>query len=174
MPSKPASTAKNRVLPSERIQQLGIVLPPAPIPVATYTSNRQLGNCLYLSGQGPVDASGHIQTGKVGAEISVDDAYQHARLTGLNLLAVLNQAAGGLDRVKRVIKLLGLVNATPEFTQHPKVINGCSDLFVEIFGDEAGRGARSAIGAGSLPGNQTVEIEAIFELFDDDESAVCG
>lgn len=170
MSLNPVSTSHKNISPSHRIKQLGIILPPAPVPVATYSSCRQLGNFLYLSGQGPTDASGHLHTGKVGAEVSVENAYQHARLTGLNLLAVIHEKAGGLDRIKQVIKLLGLVNATPEFSQHPRVINGCSDLFVEVFGDEAGRGARSAIGTGSLPNNQTVEIEAIFELFSDTET----
>ena len=155
------------ILPSKRIKQLGIHLPPVPKPIATYVSYRIWGNCLYLSGQGPVEPSGYVHTGKVGSDVSIEDAYQHARLTGLNLLAVIENHAGGLDRIRRVIKLLGLVNAAPEFSQHPQVINGCSDLFVEVFGNEAGCGARSAIGAGSLPNNQSVEIEATFELFDD-------
>lgn len=146
------------------LQTLGIELPPVPTPVANFVTCRRFGNYLYLSGQGPLDASGHLHTGKVGSEISVEEAYQHARLTGLNLLAVARQATGDLGRIKSVVKLLGWVNADADFRQHPQVINGCSDLFVQVFGEQIGRGARSAIGAGSLPQNQTVEIEAILEL----------
>ncbi len=150
-----------------QLKERGIVLPPVPAPTANFETSRHAGNYLYLSGQGPLDASGHLHTGKVGAEVPWEEAYQHARITGLNLLAAASNAVGDLARVKQVVKLLGLVNAAPEFTQHPQVINGCSDLFVEVFGEKIGRGARSAIGVGSLPNNQTVEIEAIFELFEE-------
>lgn len=102
---------------------------------------------------------------KVGAEIGLDEAYQHARLTGINLLAVMHEALGDLSRVKKVVKLLGMVNAVSDFRDHPSVINGCSDLFIDVFGD-AGQHARSAVGFGSLPGNITVEIEAIIALRD--------
>jgi enamine deaminase RidA (YjgF/YER057c/UK114 family) len=120
---------------------------------------------LYLSGQGPRELDGHLHSGKVGGDVGVDRAYQHARLTGINLLAVMHGALGDLSRVKRVVKLLGMVNAVPHFEDHPSVINGCSDLFIEVFG-EAGQHARSAVGFGSLPGNITVEIEAIISLND--------
>jgi enamine deaminase RidA (YjgF/YER057c/UK114 family) len=123
------------------------------------------GNILYLSGQGPRDADGTMRSGKVGAEIGIDQAYADARLTGINLLAVMQEALGDLSRVKRIVKLLGMVNATPDFADHPSVINGCSDLLIEVFG-EAGQHARSAVGFGSLPGNITVEIEAIIALHD--------
>lgn len=152
---------------AERLQQFGITLPPPPAPVANFVTWRRVGTSLYLSGQGPLESSGYLHCGIVGAGVSWQDAYQHARLTGLNLLAVAQEAAGDLSRVRSVVKLFGLVNAAPGFTHHPQVINGCSDLFVEVFGEQIGRGARSAIGAGSLPQNQTVEIEAIFELVED-------
>ena len=115
---------------------------------------------IYLSGQGPRETDGTVRTGKVGFEIGIEQAYNDARLTGLNLLAVLHEATGDLSKVRRVVKLLGMVNAVPEFRSHPKVINGCSDLFVAVFG-EKGRHARSAVGFGSLPDNITVEIEVI-------------
>lgn len=146
-----------------RLQELDIVIPSAPKPVANYVPAVRTGNLLYLSGQGPRDAQGQLKTGKVGADVSVEDAYQHARLVGIQLLAAAKDALDGdLSRVRRVVKLLGLVNGAPGFENHPQVINGCSDLFVAVF-DEAGRHARSAIGA-HLPGNITVEIEAILEV----------
>jgi enamine deaminase RidA (YjgF/YER057c/UK114 family) len=151
--------------PSERLAALGISLLPAPAPIANFLTHVREGNLLYLSGQGPREADGTMRCGKVGSDVDVDTAYGHARLTGINLLAVLQEVLGDLRRVKRVVKLLGMVNAVPEFTDHPSVINGCSDLFVAVFG-EAGRHARSAVGMGSLPGNITVEIEAIVSVYD--------
>jgi enamine deaminase RidA (YjgF/YER057c/UK114 family) len=148
---------------SAKLQSLGIVLPPAPAPVANYVPYVISGNLLFLAGQGPRTPEGAWLCGKVGGKVRVEDAYRHARLTGIRLLSVANSALGSLDRVKRVVKVLGLVNAVPSFRDHPKVINGCSDLFVEVFGD-AGRHARSAIGVGSLPEDTTVEIEAILEI----------
>ncbi|WP_285410413.1 RidA family protein [Variovorax sp. efr-133-TYG-130] len=150
--------------PEERLAALGLVLPPPPAPVANFVAWRRTGPLLYLSGQGPLEANGHLHVGRVGEEVSIEAAYAHARLTGLNLLAVAKAALGDLGRVRSVVKLLAFVNASPGFAHHPKVINGCSDLFVDVFGDEVGRGARSAIGAGSLPGHQTVEVEAILEV----------
>lgn len=158
----PSSAADCRL--SRHLKTLGIELPPVPAPVANFVTWRLFGNYLYLSGQGPLEGNGHLHTGKVGGEVSIEEAYLHARLTGLNLLAVVREATGDLGAVKSVVKLLGWVNADNSFQQHPQVINGCSDLFVEVFGEKIGRGARSAIGAGSLPQNQTVEIEAILEL----------
>ncbi|MDE1992469.1 MAG: RidA family protein [Rhizobiaceae bacterium] len=149
--------------PYERLASLGIELPPAPPPIANFVTHVREGNILYLSGQGPREADGTMHFGKVGADVGIDEAYAHARLTGINLLAVMQDALGDLARVKRVVKLLGMVNATPDFTDHPSVINGCSDLFIEVFGT-AGQHARSAVGFGSLPGNITVEIEAIIAL----------
>jgi enamine deaminase RidA (YjgF/YER057c/UK114 family) len=146
-----------------RLKELGILLPNVPKPVANYVPFRLVGGFLYLSGQGPRDANGNVLIGKVPTEVSVEEAYQHARLTGLGLLAVARNALGSLDRVEAVVKLLGMVNGVPEFGEHPKVINGCSDLLVEVFGDR-GRHARSAVGMGSLPNRMSVEIEAIFAV----------
>jgi enamine deaminase RidA (YjgF/YER057c/UK114 family) len=143
-----------------RLKELGLVLPALPKPVANYLPYRLAGNLLFLAGQGPRDEKGVQLTGKVGAEISVDEAYRRARLVGLGLLAAMRDALGSLDRVDFIIKLLGMVNAMPNFNDSPKVINGCSDLFVEVFG-EAGRHARSAVGNVMLPNQISVEIEGI-------------
>ena len=134
-------------------------LPPVPTPAGNYVHAVRTGNLLFLAGKGPT------ATGKVGIEYTKEQAYQFARETGLVLLAVIKQELGSLRKVKRVVKVLGMVNATPEFGDHPFVINGCSDLFVEVFG-EFGRHARSAVGMGSLPMNIPVEIEAIVEVID--------
>ena len=142
---------------------LDLELPPAPAPIGTFRNVLQVGNILYISGQGPLDRNGDVQQGKVGRDVSVETAYQHARLTGLNILSVLSAHLGDLARVKRFVKLLGFVNATDDFADHPGVINGCSDLLVEVFG-ENGVHARSSIGVASLPNNITVEIEAIVEI----------
>jgi enamine deaminase RidA (YjgF/YER057c/UK114 family) len=146
-----------------RLKELGIVLPPVPKPVANYVPYRLIGNMLYLSGQGPRDANGKHIGGKVPTEVSVEEAYQHARIVGLSLLAATRDALGSLDRVEAVVKLLGMVNGTPDFGDQPKVINGCSDLLVEVLGDR-GRHARSAVGMGSLPSRISVEIEAIIAV----------
>jgi len=146
-----------------RLKQLGLVLPNVPSPMANYVPFRLAGNLLFLSGQGPRDDKGIAQTGKVGAEVSVEEAYRRARTIGLQLLATTRKALGSLDRVEAVLKVLGMVNAVPEFKDHPKVINGCSDVFVEVLG-EAGRHARSAVGMGSLPNQISVEIEAIVAI----------
>jgi len=151
------------VSPYERLAALGIVLPPPPPPIANFVTHVREGNILYLSGQGPREADGTMHSGKVGLDVGVEQAYGHARLTGINLLAVMQEALGDLSRVKRIVKLLGMVNAASDFGEHPSVINGCSDLLIEVFG-EAGQHARSAVGFGSLPGNITVEIEAIVAL----------
>ncbi|GAA4117537.1 RidA family protein [Aminobacter aganoensis] len=149
--------------PYDRLAALGLTLPPPPSPIATYVPFVLEGDMLYLSGQGPKLADGTLKTGKVGAGVGIEQAYEDARLTGLNLLSIIHAATGDLSRVRRVVKLLGMVNATPDFTAHPKVINGCSDLLLEVFG-ERGRHARSAVGFGSLPDNITVEIEAIVAI----------
>ncbi len=141
----------------ERLNELGIELPRVPAPMGNYVHAVRTGNLLFLAGKGPGGA-----TGKVGAGITVEEAYHHAREVGLVLVAVMRQELGSLDRVSRIVKVLGMVNAGPEFAQQPAVINGCSDLFVEVFG-EKGRHARSAVGVGSLPGGIPVEIEAIVE-----------
>jgi enamine deaminase RidA (YjgF/YER057c/UK114 family) len=146
-----------------RLKQLGLVLPDVPTPVANYVPFRLAGGLLFLSGQGPRDDKGKALTGKVGADVTVEEAYRRARIIGLQLLSTTRQALGSLDRVEAVLKVLGMVNAVPEFKDHPKVMNGCSDLFVEVLGD-AGRHARSAVGMGSLPNQISVEIEAILAV----------
>ncbi len=143
-----------------RLKELGIVLPSLGTPVANYLPYRLAGNILYLAGQGPRDESGKQLTGKLGKDISVEEGYRRARLVGLGLLAAMRDALGSLDRVDYIVKLLGMVNAVPEFNDSPKVINGCSDLFVEVFGD-AGCHARSAVGNVMLPNQISVEIEGI-------------
>ncbi|WP_307146281.1 RidA family protein [Rhizobium tibeticum] len=163
--TSPAKAAAAVQTPYERLAALGITLPSAPAPIANFLTHVREGNVLYLSGQGPREADGYLHSGKVGSDVSIEEAYRHARLTGINLLAVMHDALGDLARVKRVVKLLGMVNAVPHFENHPSVINGCSDLLIEVFG-EAGQHARSAVGFGSLPGNITVEIEAIVSLND--------
>ena len=157
------AAGKVETSPYERLAALGITLPPPPPPIANFVTHVVEGNMLYLSGQGPREADGFLHAGKVGGGVNVKDAYRHARLTGINLLAVMQEALGDLSRVRRVVKLLGMVNAVPEFEDHPSVINGCSDLLIAVFG-AAGEHARSAVGFGSLPGNITVEIEAIVAL----------
>jgi enamine deaminase RidA (YjgF/YER057c/UK114 family) len=147
----------------KRLQELGIKLPAVPTPVANYVPYRIAGGMLYLSGQGPRDANGNHLTGQVGGPVSVEEGYKRARLVGLGLLAVARHALGSLDRIEMVVKLLGMVNGVPGFGDQPKVINGCSDLFVEVLG-EAGRHARSAVGMGSLPSDISVEIEAIMAV----------
>lgn len=146
--------------PYDRLKALGLQLPTPATPVANYVPFVLANGFLYLSGQGPRRPDGSLATGKVGATVSTEQAYLDAQLTGLNLLAVAHLALGDLARVRRVVKVLGMVNAVPEYTDHPKVINGCSDLFVNVLGD-AGRHARSAVGMGSLPNMISVEIEAI-------------
>ena len=143
-----------------RLKKLGLVLPRLQQPTANYLPYRLVGNLLFLSGQGPRDENGRALTGKLGADVSLDEGYRRARLIGLGLLAAMRDALGSLDRVEFIVKLLGMVNATPEFNDSPKVINGCSDLLVEVFGD-AGRHARSAVGNVMLPNQISVEIEAI-------------
>ena len=139
----------------KRLADLKITLPSLGAPMGNYVPARRAGNLLFLSGRGPGAVAG-----KVGDTITLEQAYQHARTVGLGLIAVMKQELGDLDRVKGIMKVLGMVNAVPSFTDHPKVINGCSDLLVEVFG-EAGRHARSAVGMGSLPAQIPVEIELI-------------
>ena len=153
-----------RMTPEQKLAKLGLALPTVPTPVANYVPFKRNGDTLYLSGQGPRRPDGSVYTGKVGRDVTVEEAYQHAKLVGLGLLAAAKLAVGDLGKLE-AIKLLGMVNGVPEFGDQPKVINGCSDLFVEILG-ERGRHARSAVGMGSLPGNMSVEIEAIFRIHD--------
>jgi enamine deaminase RidA (YjgF/YER057c/UK114 family) len=146
-----------------RLAELGITLPQVGPPQGTYAHAVRSGTMLYLAGKGPHNPDGSTPTGKVGRDVTTEEAYQHARSVGLTLIAVLKQTLGDLDKVRQVVKVLGMVNAAPDFGEQPKVINGCSDLFLEIFG-ERGRHARSAVGMGSLPNGITVEIEAIVEV----------
>jgi enamine deaminase RidA (YjgF/YER057c/UK114 family) len=148
----------------ERLAQLQLALPPAPRPVAVYRTVVVAQGLAYVSGHGPLRADGSLITGRVGDSLSLVEGHAAARQTGLAILATLRMNLGSLDRVKRVVKVLGMVNSTPDFQEHPKVINGCSELFASVFGETDGIGARSAVGMGSLPGNIAVEIEAIFEL----------
>jgi len=148
--------------PEEKLAKLGLALPKLPTPIANYVPFRLDGKTIFLSGQGPRKADGTYHIGKVGRDVTWEQAYQHARITGLGLLAAAKSAAGDLGKVE-VLKVLGMVNGVPEFADQPKVINGCSDLFVEVLG-ERGRHARSAVGMGSLPNGMTVEIEAIMRI----------
>jgi enamine deaminase RidA (YjgF/YER057c/UK114 family) len=147
----------------ERIEELGLELPSPPEPIASYVTFARTGNVVYTSGHGPLRANGTWIVGKVGIDIDVEEAAEAARITGLGLIATLRSHLGSLDDVTRVIKLLAMVNCTPDFVDHPAVINGCSDLLAEVFGD-IGRHARSAIGVTSLPMGIPVEIEAIVEI----------
>jgi enamine deaminase RidA (YjgF/YER057c/UK114 family) len=148
----------------QRLKELGIELPNPPAPVANYVRYVQVGNLLFVSGHGPSRDNKMVYTGKVPSQVSLEDAYQAARLVMINCLASTKEALGDLDRVKRVVKLLGMVNADPDFGDQPKVINGASDLLVEVFGEQMGKHARSAVGMGSLPAQITVEIEMILEV----------
>ena len=148
----------------KKLAELKIELPPPPKPAGVYKPVVVAGNMCYASGHGPLLPDGTMMSGRVGLEVDQQAGYDAARQTGLAILATLRASLGSLDRVKRVIKLLGMVNCTPDFTQQPAVINGCSELFAQVFGSDEGVGARSAVGMGSLPGNISVEIEAIFEL----------
>ena len=148
-----------------RVAELNLELPAAPQPVATYVTAVRVGDMLYVSGHGPLRSDKSMITGKVGADLDIPSGQAAARQTGLAILSTVRAHLGSLDKVVRLVKVLGMVNGTPEFTDHPKVINGFSDLMVEVFGDP-GKGARSAVGMGSLPGNIAVEIEAIFQVKD--------
>jgi enamine deaminase RidA (YjgF/YER057c/UK114 family) len=145
-------------------QQLNLTLPPAPKPGGIYKPLLISGNLAYVSGHGPVQNDGTLMRGKAGADLTADEAKLAARQVGLTILATLKANLGSLDRIARVIKVLGMVNATPDFDRHPYVINGCSELFASIWGPDNGVGVRSAVGMGSLPDNIAVEIEAVFEL----------
>ena len=147
-----------------RLSELGIELPRAPKPMGVYKPIVVVSGIAYLSGHGPLQSDGSLITGRLGADLDVQGGYDAARLTGLGLLATLRSHLGSLDKVKRLVKLLGLVRSTDDFDQQPAVINGCSELFRDVFGDDAGVAARSALGTNSLPGRIAVEIEAIFEV----------
>ena len=147
----------------KKLKELGITLPAVSSPVATYVNAVQTGNLLYLSGKGPLPVDGKRPSGKLGRDFTIEQGYEHARTTGLDLIAVMKAELGSLDRVKRIVKVLGMVNCMPDFTDPPRVINGASDLFVQVFG-ERGRHARSAVGLNSLPMGIPVEIEVIVEV----------
>lgn len=148
----------------ERLRQLGIELPSPGTPVATYVPAVRVQDLLFVSGTGPRQADGTFITGKVGADLDLEQGRAAARQVGLNVLGIARASLGSLDKVVRLVKVLGMVNSTPDFTEHPQVINGFSDLMVEVFGDAAGKGARSAVGMASLPFQIAVEIEAIFQV----------
>lgn len=150
--------------PEQRLAELRLELPPAPKPVAVDKPLVVVGNLAYVSGHGPLRADKTLITGVVGRDLDLDSGKAAARQVGLAILATLRSELGSLDRVRRIIKVLGMVNTAPDFYDHPKVINGCSELFAEIWGPDDGVGARSAVGMGPLPGNIALEIEAIFEL----------
>ncbi|MBI3838591.1 MAG: RidA family protein [Planctomycetia bacterium] len=147
-----------------RLAELRLQLPPVPKPAGVYKPVVVLGNMAYVSGHGPVKPDKTMITGRIGVDTDLEGGIQSARQTGLAILATLREYLGSLDHVVRVVKVLGMVNCTPDFKQQPLVINGCSELFRDIWGEDHGVGARSAVGMGSLPGNITTEIEAIFEL----------
>lgn len=151
--------------PEARLKELKLQLPPAPKPVAKYKTAVQVGNILYVSGHGPLKVDGKSMiVGKVGADLNLEQGKEAARQVGLAILSTVRTTLGSLDRVKRLVKTLGMVYATPDYQDHPQVINGFSELMAEVFGDDAGVGARSAVGMGSLPGNIPVEVECIFEV----------
>lgn len=150
--------------PQANFEALGLTLPPAPTPKGVYKPALIVGNFIYVSGHGPYLPDGSLMTGRVGSEVDIETGKAAARQTALAILATLQATLGNLNRIKRVVKILGMVNSTPDFGKHPYVINGCSELFAEIWGVENGVGVRSAVGMGSLPENISVEIEAMFEL----------
>ena len=150
--------------PEAQLTTLGLTLPPPPPRGGVYKPVVIVGKVAYVSGHGPYRGPDDYICGRVGADMSLEEGKAAARQVGLAMLATLKSELGSLDRVKRVVKLLGMVNSTPDFGEHPKVINGCSELFGQVWGEENGIGARSAVGMGSLPGNIAVEIEGIFEI----------
>ncbi len=150
--------------PDQRFEKLGLTLPPAPKPLGVYKPFLIDGSHVFLSGHGTVKEDGSLIIGKVGIDLNADEAKLAARQVGLAMLATLKSNLGSFNKIKRVIKVLGMVNAVPNFERHPYVINGCSELFAEVWGTENGVGVRSAVGMGSLPDNIPVEIEALFEL----------
>lgn len=150
--------------PEARLSALNVTLPQAPAPMGVYKPALVDGRYLWLSGHGPLRADGTLIVGRVGADLDIDEAKLAARQVGLAMLATIRATVGSLDRVRRVVKVLGMVNSTGDFAKHPYVINGCSELFAEVWGSELGIGVRSAVGMGSLPGNIPVEVEALFEL----------
>ena len=156
--------ASQSTSPEQRLRELGIELPPPPRPVAVYVPAVQTGNILFTAGHTPRGPDGSPLPGKVGADMTVEQGYAAARIAGLNLLSTVRDTLGSLDEVVRLVKVIGMVNCTPDFGRQPEVINGFSELLVEVFGEERGKGGRSAVGMASLPANMPVELEAIFEV----------
>ena len=150
--------------PDENFQNLGLTLPPAPKPLGVYKPFLIVGQMAYVSGHGTLKDDGTMIIGKVGVDFDADQAKAAAQQVGLAILATLKANLGSLNKIKRVVKTLGMVNATPDFARHPYVINGCSELFAKVWGPDNGVGVRSAVGMGSLPDNIPVEIEVMFEL----------
>lgn len=151
--------------PEARLAELGITLPSPPQPVANYVNGVRTGNLIFLAGKGPKRADGTEMSGKLGVDITIEQGYEGARLTAINQMAVLKAMLGDLNKVKRIVKVLGMVNCDPNFVEQPAVINGFSDLMVEVFGDR-GRHARAAVGMASLPRAQAVEIELVVEVYE--------
>lgn len=158
------STTSERLSPEASFALLGLNLPPAPLPLGVYKPYLIDGKYLYVSGHGPVQDDKSLIIGRIGRDIDTEAGKRAARQVGLTILSTIKTHLGSLDRVKRVIKVLGMVNCVPEFERHPYIINGCSELFAQVWGEENGIGVRSAVGFGSLPDNIPVEIEALFEL----------
>ncbi len=154
----------DHISPNEKLSQLKLKLPPAPAPLGVYKPFLIVDRLVYVSGHGPIMSDGNLIKGRVGKDMDLEEGKAAARQVGLAILSTLKTNLGNLNRIKRVIKVLGMVNSIEDFTKHPYVINGCSELFAEVFGEENGIGVRSAIGMGSLPDNIPVEIEAVFEL----------
>lgn len=163
--SKKSEVADSSYNPEARLEELNITLPSPPQPVANYVNGVRTGNLIFLAGKGPKRADGTEMSGKLGVDITIEQGYEGARLTAINQLAVLKAMLGDLNKVKRIVKVLGLVNSDPSFIDQPKVINGFSDLMVDVFG-EKGKHARAAIGVASLPRAQAVEIELVVEVYD--------
>lgn len=155
----------NNATPEQNLAALGLTLPPPPTPMGVYKPCLLDGKYLYVSGHGPVQPDKSLIVGRVGQDLDIEQGKLAARQVGLTILATIKANLGSLDKVKRVIKVLGMVGCTPEFDRHPYVINGCSELFAAIWGPDNGVGVRSAVGMGSLPGNIPVEIEALFEVY---------
>jgi enamine deaminase RidA (YjgF/YER057c/UK114 family) len=152
--------------PEERLDELGYKLPSLPpAPIGNFINTKRAGNLIYISGQGPLTLSGELKKGKVGQDVTIEEATEHAEIVAINIIASLKYELSSLSKVKSFVKLFGMVNSVPLFENHPSVINGCSDLLCKVFG-EKGVHTRSAIGVGSLPNNITVEIEAIVEFID--------
>ena len=151
--------------PEAKLAELNITLPSPPAPVANYVNGVRAGNLIFLAGKGPKRSDGTEMRGKIGTDLTIEDGYEGARLTAINQLSVLKEMLGNLNKVKRIVKVLGMVNCAPDFIEQPSVINGFSDLMVEVFGDR-GRHARAAVGMASLPRGQAVEIELVVEIFD--------